>query len=469
MADKKVEDEDLGGALKNADLIRYVEESGGNFTSKYHTLQSYKTFFNSGVVVAGNEFLSPESVAASADPAYTLGDGTAQTFASYGKTLGQAQADFPDAPITATTDLVDWAAIYQAEKNLENGGIQNAIYFGNYGSRKYIVNKPLYLPTTTSKSSKRFAHIGNGCEINGTGDTTIFESVPSDQTDADLYVFRQLYFENFYLTGSGGVKGNGQCGIRMGGGRHLTLKNCEINDCDINLDLMFCLFTGLEDCQLTNALTYNAWIHCGLDFVGSPVWTSASLSNSASNDCDWWNVEIFNRLLSDYGVVLQGVSDINFYGCTSEGAESGTQANQPIASIYYDDLDSTVVKGFVTNGFHIEQSYTDSIVKGIVREGMFQFNDWYNHKQGLYATENRMLWNFESTVGETFVNMQNLRYATAFQQFGVVGAAISKAYVRPDFTRCKLNGAPQTAGDLQADATLWDDQVPDSCSIIPLL
>jgi len=461
--------EQTGGTLKNADLLRYSEESSGTYISKKHTLQTYKTFFNSGVVAVGNEWLTPETVAASADPAYTLGDGTAQTFTSYGKSLGEAQTDFPDANVTSVNDLVDWAAASQAEFLLMNGGRQNQIDYGLYGSRKYVINKPIILPTTTSKTSKRFVHQGHGCEITTSNTTNIFESVPVNQTDADLYISRQLSFLHFYINGIGGIKGNGQTGFKIGGAKHVTFTDCEMAGCDINNDLMFCLFASFEDCQFTGATTYNCWLHCGLSAAGSALWTGATLSNSASNDCDFYNIEIFNALLSDYGVFLQGVSDVNMNGCTTEGPESGTQSNQPIAGIYYDDLNSTVVKGFVINGLHAEQSYTDSIIKIKAREGMFQFNDLFNHKQGLYATENRNIWNAESIAGETYVNMTNLRFATTFQQFGLVGAAISKAYVRPDFTRCALNGSPQNTADLQANAAMWSDQVPDFCSIIPKL
>jgi len=469
MADETTSNESTGGAIKDADLIRYSEESAGTFASKKQTLGAMKTYFNAGVVVVGNEWLTPETVAPAADPVYSLGDGTAQTFASYGKSLAEAQADAPNANVTEDTDLVDWAFSCEAEFQLMNSAKQNQIDYGLYGMRKYVINKPIILPTTTTKSSKRFIHQGHGCEITTSNTTNIFESVPADQTDADLYIARQLSFLHFYINGIGGAKGNGQTGVQIGGAKHVTFTDCEMAGCDINVDLMFCLFASMEDCQLTNATTYNAWLHCGLDAAGSALWTGATLSNSASNDCDLYNIEIFNALESDYGLFLQGVSDINVNGCTTEGPESGTQADQPIAGIYYDDLNSTVVKGFVINGLHAEQSYTDSIVKIKAREGMFQINDLFNHKQGLYATENRIIWNAESIAGEVYVNLQNYRYAQAFQQFGLIGAAISKAYVRPDFTRCALNNSPQDALDLQADAAMWSDQIPDFCSIIPKL
>ena len=55
MPDLKTSQEATGGALKNADIFRYSEESGGNFASKKHTMQTAKTFFQSGLVQVYNE------------------------------------------------------------------------------------------------------------------------------------------------------------------------------------------------------------------------------------------------------------------------------------------------------------------------------------------------------------------------------------------------------------------------------
>lgn len=465
MANEKTSLETTGGALKNADLIRYSEESAGSFSTKKHTLQSFKTYFNSGVVVVGNEWHTPESVAASADPAYSLGDGTAQTFTSYGKTLGQAQADFPLAPITDVSDLVDMAALNQASLLLENSAKQNSLDCGLYGSRKYVINKPIQVATTTTKESKIFNYRGHGSQITTTNNSNIFESVPSSQAIADTYVVRRLVFKDFFLEGAGGVKGNGQTGIKIGGSTAPLFENIYISDCDVSYDLIFCLLATMINCESTNAMTNGFLIRCGLNPDSSVVWTSATLSNSASNGAMLIQPRAFCKINSDYGIYLLGVSDALIQRLTSEGAEDATQSNQPKAAINYDDLNSTVTHGYTVLQAHIEQSYTDAVFKSKARSAIIQLDDIENTLQGSYATENRKIYSADTYAGTTQINLNRLKAATTFQQFD----CLSIGSIRVAFEDCDLNGAPQTTADLTANAAMWSSTNPTFKRIVPLL
>lgn len=415
----------------------------------------------------GNQWFTPESVTPSGYP--TLGTGVAQTFTSAGKTLGQAQADFPLAPITSVNDLIDWAASYQAMKLTENTARQNRIDWGLYGARKYMVNKPIYVPSTTSKGQlDAWVFEGNGSMIQSTTTANIFESVPSTQTIADTWIGRELSFRNFKIYGSSASKGSGQTGVRIGASVMTRFDKVEVNQCDNSWDLLFCLFAGFIQCRSTNATSNGFWIHTGLDINGNPVWTGAALANSASNDVFMLGSRGFVALGSDYGTLLQGVSDVRMIKYTSEGAESGTQSNQPKAAIFYDDLNSTVCKGFNVEGVHAEQSYTDSIIKIKARAGQFHLNDIYNQKQGIYASANRDIVNAESYAGVCQVNYTNARYATPFQQFRVT----NKPYVRMAFTDSELTGMPLQNGtvtDLRNNTAMWSNQIPDYMRITPLL
>lgn len=55
MPDLKTSAETTGGALKDADIFRYSEESGGTFASKKHTMATAKTFFQQGLLRVYNE------------------------------------------------------------------------------------------------------------------------------------------------------------------------------------------------------------------------------------------------------------------------------------------------------------------------------------------------------------------------------------------------------------------------------
>lgn len=444
-----------------------AEAAGASGADRYAILSDL------GSMVVGTAFLTPEDIAATADAAYILGNGTAQTFASYGKTLGQAQADFPLAPITATSDLVDWAAIYQASKMMESGSRQNQVDLGLYGAREYRVNKPIELAALTSKRSQKFIYDLHGSCIRSTTNANVFQSVPSTQVIADTWISREISIRNGQIEGGYGAKGNGQCGIRIGASVEFELYKIEIAGCDVSVDAMFCLFMKATQCRSTNAATNGYWIHCGLSATGVPAWTNAGLSNSASNSVTIDTCRGLVGLQSDYGLYAQAVSGLTLINYVSEGTEFNPGLGelptiQPKAGIFFDDMGSTVTKGFNIFVMHAEQSYTDSLIKIKMRNGLVEIDDLYNHKVGLYSGANRVIWNAESTLGEVFLNLARFRYATQYQQFGLPNIT-SRDYVRPDFTRCELNGNPVSRADLQGNAAMWSNQVPTYVSITPLL
>lgn len=469
MADVITSNETTGGALKNADLLRYSEEIGGVFTpnsTKKHTLQTFKTFYNAGVVVVGNERLTPETVAASADPAYSLGDGTAQTFTSYGKSLGQAQADFPLANVTSVNDLVDWAALSQASQLAANTANQNQMDGGLFGARKYMINKPIPFATTTSKTSDIYVYDMHGSCIESTTTSDIWQSLPPDQTAANsTYISRRIVLKNGKLVGSSGAKGNGQTAIKIGAARFVQLDNLQWTGCDIGCDLMFCLFAKLTACENVNCTSIGFWLHSGLDIAGSAIWTGATSSNSQSNASQLIDCRSVCALLSDYGYLIQDASDILMIGCHSEGTESATQANQADNGIFIDTRNSTVVRGINIISPHIEQSYTDSCIRIKAREGVYTVSDLYSQIQGLYATENRVLVRWDSDAGAVRLKLINLLHTTPFMQLNPTSASNSRL-----ITRDSIYGTTYAnAAAMQADAALWASATPTFVDYTPLI
>lgn len=464
MANLTTSGEATGGALKNADLLRYSEESSGTFSSEKNNLQTFKTFFNSGLVAVGNEFLSPESVAASADAGYQLGDGTAQTFTSYGKSLGQAQADFPLANVTSVNDLVDWAAISQASQLVATN--QNQMDGGLYGARKYMINKPIPFATTTSKTSDIYVYDMHGSCIESTTDEDIWQSLPPDQTAANsTYISRRIILKNVMLVGSSGAKGNGQTAIKIGAARMVQLDNIQCTGVDVSYDLMFCLFAKLTACENINATTTGFWLHSGLDIAGSAVWSGASSSNSQSNASILIDCRSVCALLSDYGYLIQDASDILMIGTHSEGTESATQSNQPINGIFIDTRNSTVVRGINIISPHIEQSYTDAAIRIKAREGVYTVSDLYSQIQGLYAADNRVLVRWDSDAGAVRLKLINLLNTTPFMQLNPTSITNSRL-----ITRDSIYGTTYAdATAMQADAALWATVTPTYVDYTPLI
>lgn len=445
---------------------RYVSDNvrdAGVAANAPSTSNPFLTQLDVPNITLGNEWLTPESVS---PVVYTLGTGAAQTFASYGKSLGQAQADFPLAPIVSTSDLVDWAAIYQASKLMENGTRQNEMHGGLYGARKYYINKPIILPELTSKTSKLFSiDFHNSC-IQSTTTSNIFESVPTTQTIADSWIARVIHIKNAFLRGSGGSKGNGQTAVRIGASIEPRMDNVIVEAVDIGFDMMFCLFAQFNQCIGVNSTTTNFWSHCGLNVGGSPIWTSASTSNSASNDNLYLNCRSLGAFNSDYGIHLQAVSDCRIVKFTPEGSNSGIFTNQSKAAIFYDDFNSTVCKGFNLEGCHSEQSHTQAIIKLKAREGLFQIDDLYTQLQGLDPVQNRVIIESDSYAGVLLINYRNARWATANQQFNPISLSNSRMY----FENSKLNGDPQTVADLRANSAMWvGGNDPTFLRILPTL
>lgn len=427
MANETTSGETTGGSLKNADLIRYSEESAGTYASKKHTLSTVKSFMQSGLITVGNEFLTPENIATAADIAYVLGNNTAQTFASYGKTLGQAQADFPLAPIIADTDLVDWAAIYQTWMMLAATGRQNASYLGGYGQRNYITNKPLYIPYVTSKPNVQYIIDGNGCTIKTTSATTsVIEAMPADQTAAGISANSNIILRNMALTNNAGTaKGSGQAGIRIGA-RNVTIEDVLCTDFDINYDLQFCLHAYLKKATSLGPETTGHLFRSG-------TWAGASVSNSACNDVDMVDCLSRTERGCDYGISVLASSDVNINGCTVEGNVDDTDLpGQPLAGVFIDTQNSSVVKGSCQiDGLHGEQSYVDGLVHIKSREGIFEMRNMTNQFQGLYAGGNKNLYKLESYAGFVYARLDNFAHFLPEIQFDLENSSCLPIFCYP--------------------------------------
>lgn len=365
-------------------------------------------------VVAGITFLTPEDIAATADPAYVLGNGTAQTFASYGKSLGQAQADFPLVPITSTSDLVDWAAIYQASMIMATGSRQNALYLGCYGARDYYINKSIAVPYITTKDNVSYAYFGNNCIIETTSTTEdIFRSLPINQADVANTVLGGITLEKMALRTPSPIKGSGQACIRFGA-RDVTIDNVLTNGGDIGVDLQFCLHAYLKKINTIGYTTTGHWYREG-------QWSGASGTNAAPNDMEIIDCRVKTDRFTDYGWHIEIGSDINMIGNTVESFDinPGDLGNQPKAGIFYDTRAVTTAVGSVQLfGVHGEGAYSEALIKLKSNRGVYAMADITNQFQGTFGAAGcrNLIW-IESYGSFVYAELSRFAHWTPDLQF----------------------------------------------------
>lgn len=415
-----------------------AEAAGASGSDRYALLSDLS-------ITIGRQFLTPEDVAYNADPAYVLGIGSAQTFASYGKSLGQAQADFPLVPITATSDLVDWAAIYQTSMSMAGGGIQNRMDFGCYGARNYYINKPIDLPVLTSKANIQYIYELNGCVIDSTSATNdMIRSLPPNQSDAvNIYSNTSIIISNGALrNNSATTKGNGQAIIRIGA-RAVVLNNLSLNGGDTCLDLQFCLGAQVTKC---NAAGYET---TGYHF-GAGTWTGASVNSAAANATVVNNCRAHTARFSDYGFHFQGGSDTTMNSCIAEGFYDDTDlGNQPKAAVFYDSMNAGPAKGtFQIHGLYTEQAYTEALVRIKAKEGIYTVDNMNNQNQGLFASACRNIIMMETYAGLVQCRLDNYAHWLQFNQWNLQNNQTAMIFLFPwtVFAKTYFNNAALWSG-----------------------
>lgn len=463
MANVEVQNETTGGSLKNADLLRYVEENAGAYDTKKHTLLSFKNYFTAGLVGIGNPLLTPEQFADGNEsfvgidvPVFldTLGYDNTTAAAAFPLT-----AAYLGGTLVATTCTLDAACSCEASLSMELEIYQNWLAFGCYGGKQYNIYfedgatdpMPVPLPKNAAdKPSNIFGFEFYCSSVMQLGDCSLFESIPADQTEANAIGDRGFIFQNGIILGSSTV-GSGAAGFKIGASTSTVFNNLQTSSFDLGYDLYFSLFTGFYNCQGLGNETTNFSIASG-----NGVWSGGSLSNSQCNQTVFNNCRSQSKIGSSYGFKLQDSSDVKLISCTVEGPEDTDQANQPSSGIYFDDNDSTVVKNFIIEGLHAEQSYVDAVVDINFREGIYNINYLYNQIQGIYVGANTDYVKMTSSAGRGQVFFNQNAYATANMTFnsGATGCTW-ESY------NSELAGAPATAAAWAAlGATFWNGTPP---------
>lgn len=460
MADTKLANENDIVTITNGSQI-YIEKEtvpgNGIWQPFKGSFTEIKTWINSQIPSVSNPFLTPQQFSNNE----IIADGTQVTATDAGYDQAEANAAWPltaayfggDVPLDA---YLDFLAVSECILSTEDAAFQNEIYYGAYGGNEYSINYDLPAQKLTDKISHTFIHNYGGCTMRAYNGANIISSMPADQTEADAIVARSLLFVNGTFYGSDNP-GDNSIGIELGACVYACFSNMNISRFDFGWDLSYCLFSSFENCTGVGCATDNWFLHAG-------AWSGASASNSQCNDSDFWNCRSIGALGSNAGFNLQDSSDINLIGCTCEGqTNSGDLANQPAHGIYFNDNNSTVVKGLNIDGLHAEQSYTIAVIHTRGREGTYNYKDIYNQVQGLYVGANTDLLYCRTNAGVMKHNIINLLYATANLTINNLDG-----YQHYNFSACEFPDGAATPYQASI-STIWGASTPPLLNVITLV
>lgn len=299
MPDLSTSQETTGGAIKDADIIRYSEESGGSFTSQKQTLGALKSYMTSGVIVVGNEWNTPElwgdgvnSVGTSESSRLlnTLIDpdtGVAYTDIS-------AAAQFPDVTgIDVTTWEYDEACVDQWHRSMEKA-------FGSasgqcHDNRIYLYRQNHNMATVSQWTSgfrnatfEYDLHGSRHMNISG-APRTLWKRTPATQAIAtnnggNAYTSYKVIIRNGTFIGANlGTRDSGDCCIELSASYGSMLLGVDCLKADMGLRA----FMGLGLIVLGGHYSENSrsgiLVASGVGYGAGDIWTGSGLSTSASN------------------------------------------------------------------------------------------------------------------------------------------------------------------------------------------
>jgi hypothetical protein len=205
------------------------------------------------------------------------------------------------------------------------------------GGRKYTIDRSLELPRYSARG--HFILEGNGCFLQATSDTvSIFNRIPRNQREAlDKMVSTRFVIQDFSFRG-------GAKGINLGASLGTAILRCNFfNHHEAAVDIQFGLQTRIEHCYTTNCYKDNFVLRTGTDWGGSN-------NNSQSNHSVVESCRVFARKDSKTGFKVLGSGGVVLSNIISEGHHDIDYA------IYADRLNSTTVRRFVIENFHLEHT-----------------------------------------------------------------------------------------------------------------
>lgn len=320
-------------------------------------------------IVVGATQLTPETFE---DGTNTSGNGTLRllntlinpaTGVAYTNVSAGARWNLISGIVNVATWTYDDALEQQALFTCEQGS--GSSYMTYSGGKQYVHGVGRLLPRTknvasSSNNSLQFK-IDGRCtnHINGSGaPMTHYRRMPANQTDAlsiaNNYIQYAVIMQNMTIRG-----GSGDIGVELGASYLPMFENMKFFNMSYGIKAFFCLHGKVVNCDFGDNLNTGLYIATAYD-QGTPVWTGASLTNSASNGFSISGGSKFRCANSaTAGLAAYGCDGITLNGEHTVFEGAGTPTNH----ILIDTQDSTLVNQCIISNIHIEQEVTRSWIR----------------------------------------------------------------------------------------------------------
>ncbi len=321
-------------------------------TNEWNTPERYEDGLNN----LGMNTISPQFMNTLINPATGVNYTTTSMMAAYPNTPGSWTA------ATATySDVCVNAAMRGMELAFGSAALtfhDNRIYSYNQGVTMATISQwsSFYKPDTWLYQCNASRHFN----ISGVA-KPIWKRIPPDQTAAvggsNPYTSYKvvIYDGSFYGAGLGTIN-SGDNPVTICATYGGLIQDCVFSSGDIGLSLYFCLHTKVIGGSMGGNSRSGIKVATGFnDGVSPPVWTGATLTNSASNGTSLKpaNINCMNNSFS--GIEMYGCDGLTVGGLGDHIAFEGSGGTRPSHHIYYDGQMSTLCKMVTLNNFHLEQ------------------------------------------------------------------------------------------------------------------
>ncbi len=204
----------------------------------------------------------------------------------------------------------------------------------------YLITAPLMLP----RSGGLVIVDGQGANIKAKGGIAIFQSIPSDQSQAMDWNKTRFLIQDF------GQLSGGERGIFIGSSFNTVIRNIEfVGQTVAAIDLVFCLMSTVEQVLVTNVAHDGIVLRSAVSAEDkSRVWPGTSYNNSQCNHTVVKSCRVYNKkgCTGTSFKVLQSTG-VRLEDCISEGWPNDR-------AVFFDAKDCTTAKLFTIKNFHLE-------------------------------------------------------------------------------------------------------------------
>jgi len=283
---------------------------------------------------------------------------------------------FGGSTIDMTNDTLDWVSLQQAIYQAESTNGMQAIELEPGAS--YVLSRGLELPIKVAGSFNRFTVFGNNATLQGVVTSTRIKLMYRDspcqhhaenglQSYLNEIEIRDLKFKFSTFTTINTNPTSQSVGLLLTGYK-CKVANCIFTGGDVGLDLQFALQTVVENCTFQYQSVFGLACRNG-------QWQDAALANSQSNGTIMRDLRFllldrnnFTDPAQFAGAYIAGASDCVMENIILEGSAPARSNNTLIGNrcrwgIYFDSLQSTVVKDFSVRNVHIEKELQHYAIK----------------------------------------------------------------------------------------------------------